>query len=77
MDEERQITFMQARICRLAARRWRSSLHDVMQVFAENRVLYYIEDCYDYFHLEGDEAVLDDVERYLKNRGVVIDAPAA
>ena len=77
MNEERQITFMQARICRMAARRWNRPLHDVMRIFAEHRVLYYIEECYGYFHLEGDEAVLDDVERYLKNRGVSTDAPAA
>lgn len=77
MDEPRQITFMQVRICRMAARRWGRSLHDVMRLFTENRVLYYLEDCYDYFHLEGDEAILDDVERYLESRGVSIDAPAA
>ena len=61
----------------MATRRWGQSLHYVMQLFTKNKVLYYIEDCYDYFHLEGDEAVLDDVERYLANRGVTIDAPAA
>lgn len=77
MNEERQITFMQTRICRTAARRWGKTLHDVVQTFAEHGVLNYIEDCFDYFHLEGDEAVLDDVEQYLKNRGVSIDAPAA
>ena len=74
MNEERQITFMQARICRMAARRWGQPLHDVMQTFSANRVLYHIEDCFDYFHLEGDEAVLDDIEHYLRGRGVRVDA---
>ena len=77
MDKTRQITFMQARISRMAACRWGVPLRQVMKVFSANGVLEYIEDCFDYFHLEGDEAVFADVEAYLRNRGVSIDAAFA
>ena len=77
MGENRQITFMQARISQMAARYWKLSLGEVMAVFCANGVLEYIADCFDYLHLEGDEAVFEDVKDYLKNRGVDIDAPAA
>ena len=70
MDENRQITFMQTRISRMASLRWGLSMRQVMQLFSENGVLEYIEECFDYFHLEGDEAVFEDVEEYLRKRGV-------
>ena len=73
MNEERQIAFMQARITRMASRRWDKPLRQVAELFAEFGVLRYIEECFDYFHLESDLAVLCDVERYLRIRGVAID----
>ena len=77
MSEERQITFMQARISQMAARRWGASLRQVIGVFCVHGVLEYIRDCYDYFHLEGDEAIFADVTQYLEVRGVDVDAAFA
>ena len=77
MDEARQITFMQARITQMASRRWGVSLRQVVDIFREHGVLEYMEDCFDYFHLEGDEAVYDDIASYLKQRGVNVDAAFA
>lgn len=77
MDEQRQITFMQARISRMASQRWRVPLRQVMAIYCAHSVLEYIEECFDYLHLEGDEAVFDDVMGYLRTRGVNVDAPAA
>ena len=72
MDEETQAVFMQVRIARLAADRWGMSLADAVGLMARHGALAYVGDCFDYFHLEGDEAVLDDVEEYLAERGVVV-----
>lgn len=77
MSEERQITFMQARISQMASQRWGASLRQVMTLFCEHGVLEYIEDCFDYFHMEGDEAVLSDVADYLRKRGADPDAAFA
>lgn len=63
---------MQARISRMAAVRWGWPLRRVMELFGSNDVLGYIEDCFDYFHLEGDEAVFDDIERYLRSKGAPV-----
>ena len=77
MDDDRQITFMQARISLMASRKWGLPMRKVMLLFGKYGVLEYIEDLWGYFHLEGDEAVFDDIMRYLKLRGVDVDAPAA
>jgi len=77
MSEERQITFIQARISQMATRRWGVSLRQVMNLFCAQGVLEYIEDCFDYFHLEGDDAVFHDVTEYLRKRGVDLNAAFA
>ena len=42
----------------------------------DSGALAYIRDSFDYFHLEGDDAVLDDVEDYLSGRGLSVHAIA-
>lgn len=76
MSEDVQILFMQARIVRLASRRWNKSLNDVATLLLDSGALAYIRDSFDYFHLEGDDAVLDDVEDYLSGRGLSVHAIA-
>jgi hypothetical protein len=76
MDENTQALFMQARICHLASQRWDTSLKDAVSTLLESGALAFIGDCFDYFHLQGDDAVLDDVEDYLASQGVVVHANA-
>lgn len=76
MNEDFQILFMQARIIRLAYRTWHLSLIRIMELFDQFRVLNYIEDNFGIFHTEGDNAVLDDIGRYLDGKGVHINANA-
>ena len=35
-------------------------------------VLKYIRECFGIFHVEGDEAVFEDVKEYLKIKGAVV-----
>ena len=70
MDERMQALFMQARLARLASVRWDMTLRDAVTTLAQSGALAYVGDCFDYFHLMGDDAVLDDVEAYLEARGV-------
>ena len=65
-----QALFMQARIVRLACRRWGVPLNVAASTLVGSGALAYVRDSFDYFHLEGDDAVLDDVEAYLGERGV-------
>ena len=61
----------------MTGKRWGASLRQVVSLFCGYGVLEYIEDCFDYFHLEGDDAVFDDVVRYLERREVDVDAAFA
>lgn len=69
MSEKEQIIYMQTRILRLASEEWNKPIETVTKLFAEHGVLPYIEHCFDMFHLEGDDAILKDIEAYLDKRG--------
>ncbi|MBR4473511.1 MAG: DUF3791 domain-containing protein [Oscillospiraceae bacterium] len=69
MSERSQITYMQLRIVRLATRKWNLSIGEVGRIFGEYRVFEYIRDCFGIFHVEGDEAIWEDIIPYLKNKG--------
>lgn len=72
MSEKSEITFMQARIVRLASEEWHLSIDKVIELFQEVDVLGYIEKCYGIFHCEGDEAVLEDIAEFIEiKRGKV------
>ena len=66
MSEKSEITFMQARIVRLASEEWHIPIDKVIELFQEVDVLGYIEKCYGIFHCEGDEAVLEDIAEIIE-----------
>lgn len=70
MDEKQQIIYIQTRIMRLASEEWNMSIEEIVEIFTKHKVLQYIENCFGMFHVQGDEAVLEDIEGYLKNRGM-------
>jgi hypothetical protein len=72
MGKETQITYMQARLVRLAMREWNLTMLAVNDIFQKYGVYHYIEKFWDLFHIEGDYAVLDDVRSYLDAKGAVI-----
>lgn len=74
MNNNQQITYMQARLVRLASEEWNMSIQKVVSIFSEWLVLKFIRECFDTFHVEGDYVILDDIVNYLSNRGVKIDA---
>lgn len=69
MDEKLQILYMQMRIVRMAARKWKTTIARAARFFDENGVFKYIEDFFGVFHVEGDLAVFNDIINYLKNKG--------
>ena len=69
MTERDQITHMQVRIARMASERWGIPVDETARIFAKYQLFEYIRDCFGIFHVEGDEAVWEDIVAYLKSRG--------
>ena len=69
MSERKQITHMQVRIARMATEKWNLSVAEVGRLFHQYQVFEYIRDCFGIFHVEGDEAIWEDIVPYLKSRG--------
>lgn len=73
MGERQQIIYTQARLMRLASEEWHKSVEGIAALLARYNVLQYIAECFGIFRVEGDEAVLEDIALYMKNRGAVDD----
>lgn len=69
MSEKSEISYMQVRIARMAARKWNLSIAEVGKLFAQHQVFQHIRDCYPVYHVEGDEAVWEDLQAFFRNRG--------
>ena len=74
MSESQEIIFMQARLLRLASNNWKMTIQNAGSIFFKYGLLALIRDCYDMFHTEGDEAVLEEMEKILKHKGVDVHA---
>ena len=71
MSERKQIIHMQVRIARMATEKWNLPVAEVAKLFRQYQVFEYIRDCFGIFHVEGDEAIWEDVVPYLRSRGCV------
>ena len=71
MSERLQILYMQVRLLRLASERWNSTIDDTTRIFKEKGVFDYIAGLWDLFHVEGDAAVLEDIDEYIKAKAGV------
>ena len=74
MPERSQMIHMLVRVARLAAERWGMPLSQAATIFGASDAFRYISRNYGLFHMEGDEAVLDDVEEYLAAKEVQFNA---
>ncbi len=68
MRVEDDIFMLQVRLFRLAQIRWSLSAEDCDELFKQYEVNDYISTCYEEFHIQGDDANLDDIERYIETR---------
>lgn len=68
MSDKIEITFMQTRLIRLASEEWHLPVEQIIRLFKEAD----IEKCYGIFHCEGDEAVLEDIKEFMKEKGMEI-----
>ena len=68
MSEKFEIIFMQVRLLRLASEKWNITIQNTVDLFEKYSIFKFIEDCYDVFHMEGDDAVFDEIQTLLKNK---------
>ena len=68
MKGSRLYIYMQTRLIRLAAETWKQPVERIAELFTKYNVLQYIEEGFGIFHVEGDEAILDDITTYLMNK---------
>lgn len=72
MDEEQQILFMQIRLLRITSERFNLTLKQTAELFESFNVLEFIRKCWGVFHVEGDEAVFEEIKEYLKSKGASV-----
>ncbi len=61
---------IQIRLFRLFQSKWNLDEQKCSELFNKYKIYDYIETCYEFFHVQGDDANLADIEQYLKNNGV-------
>ena len=61
--------YMQVRLFRLAQLKWNVDAKKCSEIFNKYKIYDYIETCYDFYHIQGDEANFDDIKKYLENIG--------
>ena len=72
LNQKDDLFMLQVRLFRLAQMRWDKSAIECEQIFRDYDVNDYIKDCYEEYHVQGDEANIDDVEAYLRKKGFEI-----
>ena len=71
-SEKDDLFLIQVRLFRLAQNKWNLDSQKCSVLFNKYDVYNYIKACYGFFHIQGDEANLADIEEYLKNKGVTL-----
>lgn len=66
---EDDLFLLQIRLFRLAQNEWGINEKKCSEIFNAYKIYDYIETCYEFFHIQGDEANLADIMNYLKNKG--------
>lgn len=74
MNETSQIIFMQARLIRLASKKWNTNIQKAAAFMNQYGLLELIVSCFDTFHMEGDNAIFYELEQILKSKGVDVVA---
>lgn len=62
MDKRTEITWMKVRLFRLAQQRWNLGFKECGAVFEKHHIYDIVDEMYDEFHVQGDEANLDEIE---------------
>ena len=69
IKQQDDIFLLQVRLFRLAQLKWNVDAKKCSEIFNKYKIYDYIETCYDFYHIQGDEANFDDIMKYLDNIG--------
>ena len=72
MKKNKDLLLIQVRLFRLAQLRWDKNESECDEIFKKYDVNDYISTCYEEYHVQGDEANIEDIERYLSRKGCII-----
>lgn len=70
LNQQDDLFLLQVRLFRLAQMKWNVDLKKCSEIFNKYKIYDYIETCYEFFHIQGDEENFNDINNYLKNNGV-------
>ena len=71
IDRDKEILHMQIRLFRMACTKWQKSTGECADIFDKYDVDAYIRDGYEIFHVQGDEANMDEISGYIRSQGGV------
>lgn len=69
IKQQDNIFLLQVRLFRLAQLKWNVDAKKCSEIFNKYKIYDYIETCYDFYHIQGDETNFDDIMKYLDNIG--------
>ena len=69
MSKKDDLFLIQIRLFRCAQEEWNLDAQKCSDIFNKYNVYDYIKTCYEFFHIQGDQANLDDIAKYLKAKG--------
>ncbi len=72
LNRRDDLFMLQVRLFRLAQIRWDKEAAACEAIFDKYEVNDYIKTCYEEYHVQGDEANIDDIEKYLRSKGADI-----
>lgn len=70
LNQQDDLFLLQVRLFRLAQTKWNVDSKKCSEIFNNYKIYDYIETCYEFFHIQGDEENFNDINNYLKNNGV-------
>ena len=72
--KEKDVNNMKCWVFRMAQTTWHKTPSECMAIFTQNKLFEYINNTYDYLHLNGYRLVLHELEEILSENGVSINA---
>ena len=71
-QKKQDLYMLQVRLFRLAQLKWNLSSEKCSELFNKYEIYKYIETCYEFFHIQGDDTNLEDIRLFLTKKGVII-----
>ncbi len=68
-DKKEDIFMLQVRLYRMFQNRKKLTSEECNKIFDKYKLFEYIEQCYEEYHVQGDEANYSDMLEYLRGRG--------